>query len=105
MLRRARKGSSPRPEVELACGSRSIRSTEWPISARAAPRLMAVVVLPTPPFWFTTAMIGGRVLANILGLVASADPTSGGIPAMLAHLGRFGYPPAGTIRRRLDHMP
>src|ERR1700680_4019468 len=91
MLRRARTGSSPRPEVELACGSRSTSSTECPISASAAPRLMAVVVLPTPPFWLTTAMIGGSVVANILGSVASTDPTSGGIYAILAHEPQVGY--------------
>src|SRR5438876_10665596 len=27
----------------------------WPRLANAAARLMAVVVLPTPPFWLTTA--------------------------------------------------
>src|SRR4029077_6508405 len=49
--------STPSPEVALAWGSQSMRSTRRPRSARAAPRLMAVVVLPTPPFWLTTAMI------------------------------------------------
>src|SRR5579871_3341224 len=50
--------------VRCACASRSTRSTRWPRSARAAPRLTAVVVLPTPPFWFATAItraIRGRV--------------------------------------------
>ena len=32
-----------------------------PISASAAPRLIAVVVLPTPPFWLAMAMIRGRL--------------------------------------------
>src|ERR1700721_92092 len=41
----------PRPVEALPCGSRSISSTCSPIAARAVPRLMAVVVLPTPPFW------------------------------------------------------
>src|SRR5437588_3485868 len=49
--------STPSPEVALAWGSQSMRSTRRPRAARAAPRLMAVVVLPTPPFWLTTAMI------------------------------------------------
>ena len=31
-------------------------STRQPIAASAVARLMAVVVLPTPPFWFATAM-------------------------------------------------
>jgi hypothetical protein len=52
---------------------------------------MAVVVLPTPPFWFTTAMTGGSVLANMLGLGALADPTSGAIAAIL------------VLGRHLDH--
>src|ERR1035437_9261220 len=86
MLMRARKGSSPRPEVELACGSRSTRSTEWPISASAAPRLMAVVVLPTPPFWVTTAMIGETVVDNILGSMASTDAISGAMRRILTQL-------------------
>src|SRR5215510_1709396 len=45
--------------VLLACGSRSIRSVGLPRRARAAARLMAVVVLPTPPFWFAIATIIG----------------------------------------------
>ena len=36
--------------VLLAWGSRSTRSVRLPRSASAAARLMAVVVLPTPPF-------------------------------------------------------
>src|SRR6202022_1735194 len=81
MLRRARDGSRPSPDVEFACGSRSTSSVGWPTSARAADRLIAVVVLPTPPFWLTTAMIGGTVVANILGLASGIDPISGAIGA------------------------
>ena len=33
-----------------------MRQTRCPIPARAADRLTAVVVLPTPPFWLITAM-------------------------------------------------
>src|SRR3954471_22047143 len=43
--------------VRWAWGSRSMRQTVLPISARAAPRLTVVVVLPTPPFWFIRAMV------------------------------------------------
>src|SRR6185295_9855782 len=43
--------------VLLACGSRSMSSVRFPRSASAAARLMAVVVLPTPPFWFAMATI------------------------------------------------
>ena len=43
----------------LAWGSRSMRSVLLPRSASAAARLTAVVVLPTPPFWFAIARIIG----------------------------------------------
>src|SRR5580704_13955510 len=56
MLRRASSRAKPRPPVELAWGSQSMRRVGRPSRAMAAARLMAVVVLPTPPFWFTTAM-------------------------------------------------
>src|ERR1700750_809295 len=47
-----------RKEMELfPCGSRSSRSTRRPFCANAAARLTAVVVFPTPPFWFAIAMI------------------------------------------------
>src|SRR5437879_11860622 len=91
MLRRARAGSRPRPDVELACGSRSTSRVGWPTSAMAAARLMAVVVLPTPPFWLTTAMIGGAIVANMLGLAALADPTSGAIGGILALVRRHAH--------------
>src|ERR1700737_1053565 len=47
----------PLPIVALPCGSRSIRRTRCPCDARLAARLTAVVVLPTPPFWFATQKI------------------------------------------------
>ena len=40
-------------------GSRSMISVRNPSSARQAPTLMAVVVLPTPPFWLATAITLG----------------------------------------------
>src|SRR5687767_10639203 len=49
--------------VRWAWGSRSMRQTVLPISARAAPRLTVVVVLPTPPFWFMRAMV--RILSRL----------------------------------------
>src|SRR5690242_3153047 len=50
--------------VLLAWGSRSTSSVRLPRSASAAARLMAVVVLPTPPFWLAMATIieGWRIL-------------------------------------------
>src|SRR5262245_50374174 len=47
----------PTPLVMLPCGSRSTTRMRWSASARDAARLMAVVVFPTPPFWFVTAMM------------------------------------------------
>ena len=49
--------STPIPEVAFAWGSKSQSSTFLPRSVKAAVRFTAVVVLPTPPFWFTMAMI------------------------------------------------
>src|ERR671936_1070089 len=46
----------PRPVEAFPCGSRSTTRILWPSSARAAPRLTAVVLLPTPPFWLATAI-------------------------------------------------
>src|SRR5215475_3184115 len=51
----------PRPVEALPCGSRSMISTCSPIAASAVPRLIAVVVLPTPPFWLAIASTRGGV--------------------------------------------
>src|SRR5437773_8739713 len=61
--------------VLLAWGSRSMSSVGLPRSARAAARLMAVVVLPTPPFWFAMATII-RVTTNV-GIVAGNSGIAG----------------------------
>src|SRR2546429_4015228 len=50
-------GLTPRPTDSAPCGSKSTSSTRRPYAARAAPRLIVLVVLPTPPFWFAIAMI------------------------------------------------
>ena len=52
----------PSPVEALPCGSRSMISTSSPIAARAVPRLMAVVVLPTPPFWLARARMRGWLM-------------------------------------------
>ena len=51
MVRSIWCGLSPRPTESEPCGSKSTSSTLRPYSASEAPRLMVVVVLPTPPFW------------------------------------------------------
>ena len=49
-------GSTPSAMVAWACGSRSMTSVGLPLRASAAARLTVVVVLPTPPFWFISAI-------------------------------------------------
>lgn len=48
---------NPSPEEAFAWGSRSTINVRMSAAARDAARLIAVVVFPTPPFWFATAMI------------------------------------------------
>src|SRR5471030_841059 len=50
----------PSPVEALPCGSRSTISTCSPMAAIAVPRLIAVAVLPTPPFWLAIASTRGR---------------------------------------------
>src|SRR3954468_1570987 len=79
-------GFTPRPTEQAPCGSKSTRRTLRPYSASAAPRLMVVVVLPTPPFWFARAMIragpcrwvgiGSGIGRRIVYAVGSAGPRS-----------------------------
>ncbi len=48
---------TPSPVEAFPCGSRSISSVRQPIAAIAVAILIAVVVLPTPPFWFAMAIV------------------------------------------------
>ena len=46
------------------------------MAASAVPRLIAVVVLPTPPFWLAMAsMRGGRARATCPSLCSGASST------------------------------
>src|ERR1700679_1738333 len=56
---------TPSPEVALAWGSQSTRRIFKPSKAKQAARLMAVVVLPTPPFLFTITRILPMVFQTI----------------------------------------
>src|SRR3546814_4784307 len=47
--------ATPSPVLAFPWGSMSMISTRLPQAARAVARFTAVVVLPTPPFWFATA--------------------------------------------------
>src|SRR5262245_13257236 len=56
---------TPTPVEALPCGSMSRISTLSPMAASAVPRLMAVVVLPTPPFWLATARTRSGLIADM----------------------------------------
>src|ERR1700694_805476 len=62
MLMRSGFFTRPRPLVEFDCGSQSTSSVLTSAAASEAARLMAVVVLPTPPFWLATAMTRPMIL-------------------------------------------
>src|SRR5581483_212734 len=71
-MRRLRR-SMPSPVEALPCGSRSTTRTRSPIAASAVPRLIAVVVLPTPPFWLAMASTRGGLAGSVL---EASDTTS-----------------------------
>src|SRR5207249_9886631 len=48
---------TPHPVVALPYGTRSTRRVGRSARASPAARLTAVVVFPTPPFWFTIARV------------------------------------------------
>src|ERR1700687_5819118 len=58
--------TKPSPLVEFDCGSQSTSRVLTSAAASEAARLMAVVVLPTPPFWLATAMIRPMILFLLL---------------------------------------
>src|SRR5580658_987100 len=102
----------PRPVEALPCGSMSIRSTRLCTAASAVARLTAVVVLPTPPFWLTTAKIrGGLAIAAARPVVSRVpltddrlqfdDDAGGGAEAReLAHLHVPGFLRCGQFIRQ-----
>ena len=76
----------------MPCGSRSTSSTHSPTAASAVARLMAVVVLPTPPFWLAIARMRGLRRRRVMGDVRLgggtraeiADPENAGLGRGLA---------------------
>src|SRR5512139_3592088 len=60
MLASAEAAEAPAMADRWAWGSRSMAMGVAPRAARAAARLSAVVVLPTPPFWLKTAIRATR---------------------------------------------
>src|SRR6202023_366761 len=63
----------PSPVEALPCGSRSMMSTSSPMAASAVPRLIAVVVLPTPPFWLATTSVRGPRDCGSIGMAKLPD--------------------------------
>ena len=103
MVRSISCGFSPRPTDSEPCGSKSTSSTLRPYSASEAPRLIVVVVLPTPPFWLhieTTRAGPCSVSCRGSGII-------GHRPAGRAEL-RLGQPAAGARtgggRARAAHL-
>src|SRR5262249_12119274 len=52
--------AKPIAPVALAWESQSTSSVRWSAAARQEARFTAVVVFPTPPFWFATAMMRAK---------------------------------------------
>src|SRR6185437_12251729 len=65
----------PSPVEALPWGSESSSSTRSPTAASAVDRLMAVVVLPTPPFWLAMARM--RVALDTREALHLDDPPAG----------------------------
>src|SRR6185503_5675614 len=57
----------PRPVEALPWRSMSITRVGSPMAARAVERLIAVVVLPTPPFWLATTSTRGFLRGSVMG--------------------------------------
>src|SRR5687767_8505984 len=94
----------PRPTDKAPCGSKSTSSTRRPYSARAAPRLMVLVVLPTPPFWLQTArMRAGPCVRSRLGsLNVGVTRPVGPTPAAWPRASELGMAPgAAAVLRAL----
>src|ERR1700690_1624157 len=88
--------STPSPVDALPCASRSIRSTCSPQAASAVARLMAVVVLPTPPFWLAIARMRGCRATTMIGS-GTADSGSG----VVVDTGNVADPENARVLRRL----
>ena len=91
----------------LRCGSASTTMTRPELSAKTLARLMAVVVLPTPPFWLQTATIHARRFAStssgmarkLLPITGTCHVPSSEIPDLMP--GIVGGARYGELQRRL----
>src|SRR5271155_400189 len=69
----------PRPVEAFPCGSISTMSVGAPTAARAVPRLIAVVVLPTPPFWLATTRMRGGLMAVSMAQLPDIENDARGV--------------------------
>lgn len=80
--RRAGSLGKPKPPVVLLWGSQSTTSVFRSAAAREAPRLIAVVVFPTPPFWLAMAIIRPKLSpqsgVNLADMAAGRQDVSRG---------------------------
>src|SRR4029077_14404261 len=92
----------PKPVDALPCGSRSISSTRSPTAARAVARLIAVVVLPTPPFWLAIAKSCGAVGTDSeddgVKVGHAVEGLMGNVP-VLHGLGHFSLPALTLVEK------
>src|SRR5215472_7517407 len=102
VVTRRSERAMPSPVDAFPCGSISITSVGSPTAAKAVPRLIAVVVLPTPPFWLATTRILGLALASFMkGKLVNLQNHAHGVaqarvalcvhPPRIACLGQFGH--------------
>src|SRR3954449_5280493 len=93
MLRSIWCGLSPSPTESEPWGSKSTSRTLRPYSASEAPRLIVVVVLPTPPFWLHIEMtralpwVTRGVGSGISGIGRPVGPSTPGAEATTAASG------------------
>src|SRR5262249_41534785 len=79
----------------LPCGSRSMMSNGSPAAAQAVPRLIAVVVLPTPPFWLAMARTRGGVGFGMR--VASGTACASAVSVMAWRPSKFARESVGIL--------
>jgi hypothetical protein len=72
-VRRAGSFGNPSALVVFACGSQSMTSVRCSATAREAPRLTAVVVFPTPPFWLAMAIMRAKLSPRCRANVAETN--------------------------------
>src|SRR5262245_35367926 len=93
----------PSPVEALPWGSRSISRTVSPTAANAVARLIAVVVLPTPPFWLAIAntccrAIGADSEDDSVTVCFASEGLAVNVP-VLHGLGQLRLPPLTLVEK------